>query len=71
MHSMRGECTITRSLFGTSQIVAAKDDAIVVNVNLLAIFPAINVEPAILEGQFEIIQIDTKGLPKTLASPRI
>jgi hypothetical protein len=45
----------TRNLFGTSQVVAAENDAIFVNVNFLAIFPAINVEPAILEGQFEII----------------
>ena len=42
-------------------MVAAENDAIVVNVNFLAIFPAINVEPSILEGQFEIIKIDTKG----------
>ena len=51
-----------RGPFGNSQIVAAANDAIVVNVNFLAIFPAINVEPAILEGQFEIIQIDAKAI---------
>ena len=60
----------TRNLFGTSQVVAAENDAIFVNVNFLAIFPAINVEPAILEGQFEIIQIDTKAFAENSRFPK-
>ena len=38
--------------------------------NFLAIFPAINVEPAILEGQFEIIQIDTKAFAENSRFPQ-
>ena len=60
----------TRNLFRTSQVVAAENDASVVNVNFLAIFPAINFKPSILEGRFEIIQIDTNGFAENSRFPQ-